>query len=271
MTQAGEIDVIQPWIFQARTGPGGVERTSRGWLARDRSWDAFHSVTWETPPSRAPWRILPHGPLRLLVGPGDALERILFDDEPRTLELSFGSTLVDWSGQEGEAVRLQEARLLLSGRELTGLVLDLVRSREAQEPPLGDWAFVVSGDSLQLVVESPGAETTRESPSPAPGDSAFFRAWARVDFLDTQWPDVALTVTESRAYEDARRDVPVAWSLSSGDGELEGRLQVASAWLETREGEGPILPVEALFEVGGDVRIQGRSYPVRGVFRHSRP
>jgi len=36
------------------------------------------------------------------------------------------------------------------------------------------------------------------------------------------------------------------------------------------EGAGPLLPVDALFLVVGTIRIEQRTFPVRGLFRHTR-
>ena len=75
---------------------------------------------------------------------------------------------------------------------------------------------------------------------------------------------------EVRAFQPARQDVPVAWTLTSTEGDMEGVLQVRSAQIQAGEGEGPVLPVDALFEVTGTLSIEGGDYPVRGLFRHTR-
>ncbi len=72
--------LIAPWSFTARTRPDGVDREVRGWLARGDTWDAFLSDSWSGPPNAAPWRILPHGPVRLVVGEEDAVETIIFQE-----------------------------------------------------------------------------------------------------------------------------------------------------------------------------------------------
>jgi hypothetical protein len=73
---------------------------------------------------------------------------------------------------------------------------------------------------------------------------------------------------ETNAFQPARRDVPVSWTISSPDGELQGTLEVSSADVRAGQGSGPVLPVQALFEVEGTVTIEGRTFPVRGLFRH---
>ena len=119
-----------------------------------------------------------------------------------------------------------------------------------------------NGDSLQVVLENPTAA--------APGTPEACRGWARLDFRDLQWPQLTIDWAEVRAYQPARQDVPVSWTVTSPDGEVEGVLQVQSAQIQAGDGPGPLLPVDALFLVSGTLRIEGGSYPVRGLFRHTR-
>jgi hypothetical protein len=51
---------------------------------------------------------------------------------------------------------------------------------------------------------------------------------------------------------------------------MEGVLEVRTAQIQAGAGEGPLLPVDALFEVTGTLSIEGGDYPVRGLFRHTR-
>src|SRR5690554_2305322 len=56
--------------FTAVEGPTVIRRTAGAWLARDRTWMELLEQAWETEPMREPWRLVPHGPLRLVVGEG---------------------------------------------------------------------------------------------------------------------------------------------------------------------------------------------------------
>jgi hypothetical protein len=142
------------------------------------------------------------------------------------------------------------------------VALEMSRVHGAEDADPGDWAFLVSGDSQQMVLENPTVTN--------PGTRGAYRAWARLDFRDLHWPDVTVSWAEVRAYQPARQDVPVSWTLKSEDGELGGTLHVRSAQIQAGKGTGPLLPVDALFTVSGSVRIQGRAYPVLGLFRHTR-
>ena len=70
------------------------------------------------------------------------------------------------------------------------------------------------------------------------------------------------------AFEPARREVPMSWTIQSQGGELGGSLNVVAPFLEAGEGEGPLLPVRGLFQIAGTVTLNGRSFPVRGLLRH---
>lgn len=254
---------LAPWLFRTRTRPGSVERRVQGWLARGEAWEPVYDRSWETPPSPAPWRILPHQGLRLVVGMGDAVETLIFREGSRALDLEMGEVLMEWTEGGDEAFRLVDGALWLGEERVPGLVLDMARTASAEQPSPGDWAFLVSGDSLQVVLEAiheagvDGAEPVR--------------AWARLDFRDLRWPFLPVSWDEVRAFQPARRDVPVSWTLGGEGEEVSGSLQVRSTEIRAGDGPGPLLPVEALFAVAGTLSVEGRDYPVRGLLRHTRP
>lgn len=260
LTFQGDSTLLVPWSFSARTRAGGVERRVRGWLARGDTWDPFLSEEWEGTPNAAPWRILPHGPLRLVVGLGDALETVIFQEGTRYLEMSIEELLVEWSGPRAQSYRVHEATILLADRAVEGYVLDMTRGWAEDDEPPGDWGILLSGDSLQVVMED-------MFPDAGPAGGAF-TLWARVEFLERQWQEVHMAWSEARAFEDARRDVPIRWQVESPEGDLSGTLATVTSHLEAGAGEGPLLPVDALFEVEGTLTLAGDAFPVRGFIRH---
>lgn len=256
----GDSTLITPWLFRSRTGPAGVEREAHGLLSRGGTWESFFQERWMGPESRSPWRILPRRPLRVVVGENDSLERLIFQEGTRELELSFGETLTEWAGPRGEIFRLQEGTVLLSNQQLDGLLLDIGRARRGGDPPAGDWAFLVSENDFQLFLDDPGG---------GDAEAASYRAWTRSGSREVQWPAVDVEWTEVRAFDRARRDVPYAWHFESRDQELRGDLTVGTAHLAVGEGAGPVLPVLAFYEVSGRVHVAGTNYDVRGIFRHT--
>ena len=259
-TVTGDSLLIVPWLFETTTQPGTVVREARGWLDRSGTWDAFFAERWQTPPTRIPARVLPHGSLKLVVRDGNAVDGIIYDEGDRNLEIALGSVLMEWGGPRGEVFQLLDGSLYLSDRRIGGIVLDMARGSSAETPRAGDWAFLASGDSLQLVLQ--GESEHQGEPLPA------YRGWGRLDLRNLQWSPLTVDWVETNAFQPARRDVPVSWTISSPDGELQGTLEVSSADVRAGQGSGPVLPVQALFEVEGTVTIEGRTFPVRGLFRH---
>lgn len=261
LTTRGDSTLVVPWTFTAQTRPGAVDRRIRGWLARSGTWDSFVSEAWEGPPSRVPWRILPWRAARLIVGQEDALERLYFQEGAKSLEVALGDLLVEWTGPRAQIFRIHEGVILLASEAVPGMVLDLTRAWTSEGAPPGDWAFLVSGDSLQLVMEDQAGES-----DPGGGN---YSAWARVEFSQEQWQGIRLAWSETRAFEPARRDIPMSWEIQSPASDLGGTLTAISPFLEAGEGEEPMLPVDALFQVSGTLSLNGRDFPVQGLIRHS--
>jgi hypothetical protein len=256
----GDSTLVVPWFFTARTRPGGVDRSIHAWLARSGTWDPFMSEVWEAPATRVPWQIIPRGRARIIVGMGNALERIFFEEGPRQLEVVLGELLTEWTGQRAQTFRVHRGSTILSSSRVEGFVLDMARAWAVEDATPGDWAFLLSGDSAQLVLEdlSPG--------SGAEGGS--FSGRGRVNLTDLQWEDLRLAWTQTRSFEPARRDVPMAWELVSTGEALSGSLVSVSPFLEVGDGDGPVLPVQALYQVSGTILLEGRELPVRGLIRH---
>jgi hypothetical protein len=249
------------WLFTARPDSTSVARTARALVLHDVTWETVFDDAWEGPVIREPWRVMPHNGLRVLVGLGDVLDRIVLDEPDAYMELVLGDVLTEWSGPRGGTYHLLEGQVVLGDRAVDGLGLDMARSW-TEEDRHGDWAFLVSGDSLQVVLHSP---TLR------PPGSGAWRGWARLDFRQLQWPVLTMQWPDLRAFERARRDVPVAWSVAAPDGEVTVELSAAGTHLEAGEGEGAQLPVQGLFGVVGTLSFEGGLYPVRGLLRHVQP
>ncbi len=254
--------LVVPWLLTTRSTPEGEDREVSGWLARGNVWDAFLHQRWRTPPVRSPQRPLPHGPFRAVVAEGGSLAGLVYRRAERALEVGLGPELASWGGPAGETVRLREGILGLAGRRTGGVVLDLARAARDSHA-LGDRIFLVSGDSVQVVLAGSREHDPAAPPPP-------YLAWARVDLRRLQWADVAVTWEETSAFHPARRDVPVAWRVEAGERGPRGAFRVTSADVQPGEGEGPILPVRAVYLVEGTLELEGTAYPARGVLLHER-
>lgn len=252
---SGDSAQFFPWDFENRVETDGVHRSVRGWLGRAGQWRLFMEDQWTTPRTRAPWRIVPRGSARLVVGPEDALEEIYYREGVRDLSLRPGRTVVEWSGQRGTTYRLLEGAVRLADVETEGLVLDAFAVRTTDSGGGAELGLLIAGDRLQLVfanLDGPGR----------------YRAWARRDTLELFWPEVEVTWEETRSFERARRSVPVLWHMESADGTLSGVFESVSSHVQALEGDGAILPVLAVYEVAGRITVDEEEVAVKGFLRH---
>ena len=252
---SGDSALFVSWDFENRVETEGLHRTVRGWLGRAGQWRLFMEDDWTTAPTRAPWRILPRGPARLVVGTADALEEIYYREGVRDLSLRLGTATADWSGQRGATYRLLDGALRLADVETRGLVLDAFAVRTADSGPKLELGVLAAGDRLQLVFAN--LEGTGR-----------YRAWARRDTVELFWPEVEVAWEETRSFERARRDVPVLWRVESGDGTLSGTFESRNSHVQALEGTGAILPALAVYEVAGRIVVDEEEVAVRGFLRH---
>ncbi len=255
-----ESPLVVAWSFSASTREEAVERDARIWLARGGVWDAFFRSSWETPPVRAPWRIIPHEGIRIIVAERDALTALLYRSAGRELEMWLGEAVAGWSSRPGELVQVREASTVLSENALAGSLVDISFAGQASDATPGSWALLVS-ENIHVFLRGPfdaAADTT-------------FQGWGILRARNFDWPEVVVTATGSRAFEPARRDVPVAWRFQSPDAGLTGRIEAMSTHMEAGEGPGPQLPLIAMSEVEGSITIETIAYRVRGILYHRAP
>jgi hypothetical protein len=259
---AGDSVILVPWLMRNFAGPDSVVREARGWLGRRGTWDAFYAERWTTPPTRAPSRILPNGNLRLLVQHDDFIDGIVFTDGARRLELALGNVRSTWGGPRGESIELFEGVGYVANQRVEGAIVHMARASAGGSQPGGDWALLVSGDSLQVVLAADVEHGGEAEP--------VYRAYANDGGAERVWTEARLAWTTTEAFPPARRDIPVEWRITAEDGSLGGELERVSADIQAGSGPGPLLPVRALYEVEGTVRLTGRAYPVRGLLLHER-
>ena len=255
-----ENPLVVAWSFSARPRPDAVDREARIWLARGGQWDPFFHAAWESPASRAPWRIVPHEGIRIIVGEGDALTALLYTSGGRELEVWPGEALAGWSSRPGELVQVREASTILAESAANGKLVDISFVQRASDATPGSWAFLTSGDTHVFLRGS----------FDAVADSTF-QGWGALRARNFDWPGVSVTATRSTAFEPARRDVPVAWQFHSPDGDLTGRMEAMSTHMEAGDGPGPQMPVVAVSEVEGSIEIEATPYRVRGIFYYRAP
>ena len=250
-----ETTMFVPWDFENLTEADGVRRTLRGWLGRGGKWSHFADEQWVTPPTRTPWRILPRGAVRMVMGLDDVLREIYYQEGIADLSVQPGDVIAEWSGQRGDTYRLLAGSASLSGVEYAGLVVDVYIPRANASGQPSEWGLLIGDGPLYLLL----ADLDPTGPS---------RAWGLQDSEEMSWPTVTLAWGETRTFERARRDIPVLWRFRSDDGELAGEVESVSAHLQAIDAEGPILPVLGVYEVAGWVTIGETRVAVKGFLRH---
>jgi hypothetical protein len=263
---------VLPWSFRATIGEEGIHRVRTLSVGRGSDWEPLLADSMVTPLNRFPWRILPGGPVRLVVGPGDAVASIGFEDATRSMELLPGEFLAEWLPSPGVSWRIHRASVLFPSSESTGLLLDLSRSRGPGGVAALEWAFLHAGAATQfLFAEVPGGGAGAAGISTWTGRS-------RVAFQERDWDGIRVEWTQVRAFDPARRDVPATWALRvpPGDGQgaspLEGELRTLRSLLVADTlAPGPVLPVAGFIEVEGEITVLGERIPVRGLVRHRQP
>jgi hypothetical protein len=255
--------LVVPWEFltERRGAVDLHERRLR--LGRPASWEQLALDVDTTGPVPGLVRILPGRRIRILVGEDGAIEALESRDPDRALALDIEIPLAQWSGPGTEGVRFHRALLQLADTTASGFLLDLNRSWPDPEQERGDWIFVQGGDGFQLALSEVG-EIAR---SP---DMTRFRGWGRIAVREMQWGALRADWSEVRAFERARRDIPVVWEIATADDELSGVLEVVSSHLRAGEGEGPLLPVDAFHLVRGSFTFEGDTFEVTGIARHRR-
>lgn len=248
--------VFVSWDFENLTLADSTRRTLRGWVGRGAQWILLADEAWATVPSRrAPWRIVPRGDTRMIVGQDDVLREIYYQAGVRDVSVRIGDAVIEWIDSRGGRYRLLDGVARLGGEERSGRVVDVSGARTGSSNGTGEWALLVGADELELLLSN------------ADG-SGEYRAWARMGREERFWPSVSVTWSETRSFERARRDIPVLWRFRSPDGSLRGEFQSVSAHHLTLDATSPILPVLGVYEVEGMVSTDDNRVAVKGFLRH---
>ncbi|HEX7051588.1 MAG TPA: hypothetical protein VF188_15380 [Longimicrobiales bacterium] len=235
--------------FTAAGGADSVPRTARAWLERDSAWTPVLGMTWTGAPMREPWRLVPHGSLRLVVGDGDELEALVYR-APDGFRLRPSPIIADWSPTATARFRLREAEFLLPGDRFAGMLLDIQTLTVEPDSGALNEAFLTDGNELHLVIATP--EASAES-SPA------VRAWLRLRGGEETWDAVSLARDSARA----------AWRLTEPGRSLSGMFHTLGRELVLAP--EPTAPQDSaavrIHVVTGWVELRGERHDVIGVVR----
>jgi hypothetical protein len=121
--------------FVAVSDSLGLRRGVRARLADGSDWSRLMDAGWEMDRMREPWRLVPHGPLRLVVGDAGDLGAVIFRADTE-IRLEPGAALAELSPEPGLQLVLRQGRLALGAELVSGVLLDaqLGRSLDAAPP-----------------------------------------------------------------------------------------------------------------------------------------
>lgn len=144
--------------FVQTTGSGALHRRYRGWLGTPDGWSPVLALEDTLPVSRARWRILPGGPLRLEAAAGGEIDGYRLRTPGGTIALRLGEQLSSWPSPTGQRERLRMASLRVGGDTLGGVAVVRRTARPLGDasPPLDESFLVVAGtDGDGLAVTLP--------------------------------------------------------------------------------------------------------------------
>lgn len=244
--------------FTVATASDGVRRSARAWLGRDGDWSNLLEADWEGPSMRDAWRLVPHGPLRIVADDGGDVEALIHHDEERGFRLEPASAVVDWSPTELSHFRVRSADLLIGDEPLGGVLLDVQAGSLTETELTTTTAFLTDGRDLHLVVAS--------------GPDGRTPAWLRLGFREEALEDVGLV-------PDSEDESLI--HLNEPNGQLVGELRFSGTELAVLSSDATP-PVEGSDEViddasrdtvllttSGWVEVRGERRPVYGVVQHA--
>lgn len=264
LTSTPDGPMVVPFDFSARERGEKIDRSVRGWLARGPVWDRFLDESVETSAAGGVWRVVPTTDLSINVGGTAQIEAIDFDRGERHLRLELSSPLTEWQQGSETRFRLVQGRLTIGTEVVSGPVLELLRYERTLEdgwPPDQDFdaLFLSAGDSTQMLL----AETLSGD-----GQGGGY-AWLRTPTAERTWDDGELRWLEVRAYQDARRDIPIRWSYRIPGAEVAGELESLGFDATLGPERGGQRAVEIHYTVSGWMEIGGERRDVVGIIRHT--
>lgn len=274
--------------FAVLSDSATLRRGIRARLVDGMEWIQLMDAGWEMERMREPWRLVPHGDLKLVVGSAGELDALVFAGEELGVRLDPGSSIAEYSPDAGTQLVLRQAELRLGGEPIQGIMLDAQLGRAvnpavippAQAQPTdagaGDPDDDARADSL-VVDPAPAARAGAEAflldnagyyvvfAASAEGDIAWIHAAGRDDVR----PAARLEATEWETFEQAGVRVPTAWRVLAPGGLLAGELQSQAADRAVI-GEGSATGAMGYVVVTGWIEDRGVRRNVYGLVRHVR-
>jgi hypothetical protein len=239
-----------------------LQRTARGWLARGEEWDRFLDARWATSGVGGVWRIVPHEALVVIADGPDEVDALVFRRGDRTLRLYPGQGVSTWDRREGHRVTVRRGILEIAHRPLEGyvvesLILDQPGSQAHSPGTTYDRAILTDGDQLLFVLGDGSHD-----------DGAKRLGWGIAAGMEHRWQEVDLRWLHVRPEAQARRDVPLQWSVRIEEADIDGEIVSLTHDLQLGPESGGRRPVEMQHMVEGWLTVDGEQVHVFGTLRH---
>lgn len=204
----------------ALAGPTAVERRVGFWHTTGEGWNQLLGVDWSDDPIREPWRLIPHGPFRFLVGDAGEVEALIGRGEAEGFQLAPVGRIGEWSPDEPPQFRIHRGEWALGKDTIGGLLVDILPGIETGGGATALSELVLTdGAEFYLVARLPAAH---------PGELWLQRGERSETMAGVELARAAVTDSTASA----------AWRIGASHGEIVGELQPAGALLELRYDRG---------------------------------
>jgi hypothetical protein len=253
--------VLAPFAMVATDDGERLHRRWYGWLARGAQWDRFLDDSRVTSRLGGVWRVLPTNEMRVIASGPSEVESLHYQQGERRLRMVLGDARSEWNQGGDNRFRILDGTLSVGAETTEGMIFEMLRVERTESDgwPAShevDAAFLTSGDSLQLLM----------SDAPAEDDASF--TWVRTPIEDRTLPGGEVAWLEVEPLEDARRDIPISWTLANEAVGLTGELRAIGRDVILGPERGGRRAVEIRYSVEGSIEVSGETWPVTGTIRH---
>lgn len=244
----GDLPTAAVVDLQVLSDSAGLRRGARARFLDGQGWIPLLDAGWEMGPMRSPWRLVPHGPMRIRLSEDAELDAIEFRDEP-TLRLLPGGVIAEHAPDAGTQLVLRHAALLVEDEPHEGVLLDAQIGRDAG----ADFRPRTRGGPADDDGSAADGESASPSPTARPGTEALLLdgedfhlviaaaargqiAWVHSAGQDDVRTGVELRGSAQEPFTEAAVQVPTAWQLITGAGAVVGELRAESSDRSVLEG-----------------------------------
>jgi hypothetical protein len=243
--------VVVAFDYAVLAGPLTIERSAGLWRVGAELWDPLLILQWSDSAIREPWRLIPHGPLRIMVDDTGEIETLRARGEMGEFRLSPETRLVEWSPDELARYQISMGEWRVGAEKIAGFLVDIQAGAEGvHDSPAPAEVVLTDGADLRL---------TMSVPASVPGN------------LWLQRGDQPETIAGVLLVRNTPREED-GWRMDAQAGRLHGEFKPFGAVLEVKRrgaaGE-EIAPPVTLQAVRGWVEIRGDRRSVFGIMRRA--